>query len=212
MLKRLRLRLTYANVMSTIAAFAALATGGAYAAGEIGPNDIAKNAVRAKHIKANAVRGSEVKANSIEGVDLNEATLGQVPLAATADSAGFASSVASNSISGGSVQDQALTGADIDESTLAGFSGLETVLNESPSSNSNSPKFAIAKCPAGKRVLTGTFAIEGAQTGEPPSAVLHVGVDTFAIEDTQVLVSAYEVETFASNWGVNAYARCVNAP
>ena len=53
-------QLTYANVMSTIAVVLVLVGGSAYAASKIGPGDIAKNAVRAKHIKSNAVRTPEI--------------------------------------------------------------------------------------------------------------------------------------------------------
>ena len=56
MLHQLRRRITYANVMATIAVFGVLAGGGAYAASKIGPKDIKKNAVRAKHIKKDQVR------------------------------------------------------------------------------------------------------------------------------------------------------------
>jgi hypothetical protein len=42
--------------MSTIAVFGVLAGGGAYAASNIGPNDIAENAVRSKHVKEGEVR------------------------------------------------------------------------------------------------------------------------------------------------------------
>lgn len=82
---RIRERLSYANVMSTIAAFAALATGGAYAAEKIGSSEIAKNAVRAKHVKNKQVKprhlanqavrtpaladGAVTKAKLAEGID-----------------------------------------------------------------------------------------------------------------------------------------------
>ena len=49
-MRSIRSRLTFANVMASIAVFAALA-GGAYAAATIGANDIKKDAVRTKHIK-----------------------------------------------------------------------------------------------------------------------------------------------------------------
>jgi hypothetical protein len=54
MLDKLGLRLSYANVMATLAMFAILG-GGAYAAATIGADDIKKNAVRSKHIKKKAV-------------------------------------------------------------------------------------------------------------------------------------------------------------
>ena len=60
-----RSRLTYANVMSTIAAFGVLAGGGAYAANKIGPDEIASNAVRSKHIKKRQVKGSDLSKRAI---------------------------------------------------------------------------------------------------------------------------------------------------
>jgi len=46
MLRKIREHLTYANVMSTIACFAFLATGTAYAANTIGTNDIIDGEVK----------------------------------------------------------------------------------------------------------------------------------------------------------------------
>jgi hypothetical protein len=64
MIERLRRRLTYANVMATLAMFAALG-GGAYAAATIGAGDIKKNAVRSKHIKTNVVKGRDVAEDTL---------------------------------------------------------------------------------------------------------------------------------------------------
>ena len=75
-MRKLRERLTYANVMSTLAVFMFLASGTAYASHLI-------------------VRSSDVVNNSLKGVDIKERTLGQVPAAAlggtgrSAASAGF---------------------------------------------------------------------------------------------------------------------------
>jgi hypothetical protein len=55
-----RIRGNHGTVVAYLALFAALATGGAYAAGEIGSNDIAKNAVKSKHIKKGQVKESDV--------------------------------------------------------------------------------------------------------------------------------------------------------
>ena len=56
MLTRLRSRLTYANVMSTIAVFAALGTGGAYAADTIGSADIIDDSILSQDIKDGEVK------------------------------------------------------------------------------------------------------------------------------------------------------------
>ena len=50
--RRIAARVTYANVMATIAVFGVLAGGGAYAASKIGAGDIAKNAIRPKHLSS----------------------------------------------------------------------------------------------------------------------------------------------------------------
>lgn len=64
MRSRITPRLTYANVVSSIALFAVLG-GGAYAASTIGPKDIAKNAVRAKHIKKRQVRTKHIQDRAV---------------------------------------------------------------------------------------------------------------------------------------------------
>jgi hypothetical protein len=80
---RIRKRLTYANVMSSIAVFIILG-GAAYAASQL-----PKNSVGTKQLKKNAVIGSKVKDGSLTGADINSATLGTVP---SATSAGHATS------------------------------------------------------------------------------------------------------------------------
>lgn len=66
----IRERLSYANVMATLAVFGVLAGGGAYAASKIGPSDIAKNAVRGKHIKKNAVISKHIKNGQVKAAEL----------------------------------------------------------------------------------------------------------------------------------------------
>lgn len=61
----IRSRLSYANVIATIALFGVLAGGGAYAASKIGPNEIANNAVRAKHIKSGAVTAPKIRSRAV---------------------------------------------------------------------------------------------------------------------------------------------------
>jgi hypothetical protein len=70
MLDKARSRLTYANVLSTIAVVSVLGTGSAYAAAQIGAGDIKRNAVRSKHVKMNALKGVDVKEASLRGIGL----------------------------------------------------------------------------------------------------------------------------------------------
>jgi hypothetical protein len=91
-LKQIRKRLTYANVMSSIAVFLILGGASAYAAKKIGSNEIKGNSITTGKIKKNAVTGSKIKKSSITtakikngavtGPKVNLATLGTVPSAA----------------------------------------------------------------------------------------------------------------------------------
>jgi hypothetical protein len=96
-LKQVLKRLTYANVMSSIAVFLVVAGGSALAATHLGKNSVGtkqlkKNAVTAVKIKANAVTGAKVKNGSLTGSDISASTLGKVPSATNADHATTADS------------------------------------------------------------------------------------------------------------------------
>jgi hypothetical protein len=81
MLQMIRRPLTYANVMSTIAAFGVLATGGAYAASKIGPKDIKKNAVRAEHVKKNQIKARHIAKNAVARSDIRDGAVTEAKLA-----------------------------------------------------------------------------------------------------------------------------------
>lgn len=72
MLDKVRRRLTYANVMSSIAFFGVLG-GGAYAAATIDSSDIKRNAVLSKHIKNQQVRSNDIGRNQVKPADASSA-------------------------------------------------------------------------------------------------------------------------------------------
>ncbi len=74
MFRSLRSRLTYANVMSTLAVFIALG-GSSYAAVSLNGRDL----------KHRSVPGTKIKRNALTGVEIRESKLGRVPWAAYAD-------------------------------------------------------------------------------------------------------------------------------
>ena len=90
----LRSRLTYANgsrindanVVATLALFAALG-GGAYAA-----TQLPRNSVGTAQLRDNSVTGAKVKDGSLTGTDINSLTLGPVPNASFAGGASLAKS------------------------------------------------------------------------------------------------------------------------
>lgn len=106
-MKQLRERLTYANVMSSIAVFLVLGGGAAFAASQLGRNSVGskqlkKNAVTAAKIKKNAVRTAKIRNRAVTGAKINLATLGTVPSAAHAASADTAASAGNANTVGGS--------------------------------------------------------------------------------------------------------------
>lgn len=95
-MKQIRKRLTYANVMSSMAVFLILGGASAIAAKKIGSNQlkansvgtgkIKKNAVTTAKIKKNAITTAKIRNEAVTGAKLNESTLGTVPSATTAAS------------------------------------------------------------------------------------------------------------------------------
>ena len=88
-MNQIRKRLTYANVMSTIAVFLLLGGATAIAAGGLGKNSVGskqlkKNAVTTAKIKKEAVTGAKIKKDTVTGKQVKESTLGTVPSASLA--------------------------------------------------------------------------------------------------------------------------------
>ncbi len=68
-MRKLKDRLTYANVVSTLALFLVL-TGGVVWAAKIGSRQIARDAVKAKHVRADAIGSEELAADSVGTAEL----------------------------------------------------------------------------------------------------------------------------------------------
>jgi hypothetical protein len=96
--KQIRRRLTYANVMATIAVFLCLGGATAVAAGQlaknsVGPRQLKANSVTTGKLANNSVNGAKVVNGSLTGADINIGALGNVPSATTAASAGNSNTV-----------------------------------------------------------------------------------------------------------------------
>jgi hypothetical protein len=83
------LRITYANVVATLALFIAVG-GSSYAAVQLTAKNIAKGAVTAKHVKDRSLTGKDVRDRSLTGKDVRDRSLlardfreGQLPSGAT---------------------------------------------------------------------------------------------------------------------------------
>lgn len=98
-MKQIRKRLTYANVVSSLALFLVLTGATAFAATELAKNSVGskqlkKNAVTTAKIKKEAITGAKIKKGSITGNRLKLGTIGTVPSATSANTANTANSAA----------------------------------------------------------------------------------------------------------------------
>jgi hypothetical protein len=111
--KQIHKRLTYANVMSSIAVFLVLGGGAAIAAGGLG-----KNTVGSKQLKKNAVTAVKVKDGSLLGADFAP---GQLPAGekGPVGATGPAGPATNNSVTSASVLDDTAPGGGLNSQDLA---------------------------------------------------------------------------------------------
>jgi hypothetical protein len=111
-MKSVRKRITYANVMSTIAVFLVVAGGSALAAGTLG-----KNTVGTKQLKNNAVTGAKIKNAAVAGGKLANGAVTSAKLGGGAVGAG---NLAANAVTGAAIADGAVSGAKIANGAIGG--------------------------------------------------------------------------------------------
>lgn len=197
----MQLKLTYANVVATLALFVALG-GSSYAAVELGKNsvkseNIGKEQVKASDIAKNAVNSAKVKDASLLAKDFKS---GQLPAGAT-----------------GAIGPRGPQGPKGDRGLqgIPGLSGLEKT-TASSASNSESPKLAIAKCAPGKEAISGGYDIEGGkEPSEGPNGLANVIADVVEASspgggEGLVVVEAWEEEATGLSWAIHANAMCAD--
>jgi hypothetical protein len=104
-MKQIRKRLTYANVMSSIAVFLILGGATAFAAHQLG-----KNTVGSKQLKKNAVTTAKIKKEAVGGAKLKKGAVTGDKIAAGTVSG---DKIAANAVTGDKIADGTVTGADI---------------------------------------------------------------------------------------------------
>jgi hypothetical protein len=118
--KQIRKRLTYANVMSTIAVF--LVVGGASA---LAATQLAKNSVGTKQLKSNAVTTAKIKKEAVAAAKIKNGAVETSKLGAasvTGDKLAAGSvtndKLADNAVNGAKVENGSLTGTDVNQGSL----------------------------------------------------------------------------------------------
>lgn len=184
-MKFARRRLTYANVMSTIAVFLVVAGGSAFAANQLG-----KNTVGSKQLKSNAVTSAKIKKGAVTGSKIAKGAVGAsainttgliVPNATHASSADNATN-AVNAGNAGTVGGQSVVkidktfnaGESVTVVSVGGFTITATCFSGEVQATLHTPATSGSVAwSQGNGSSTGNFFVyDAAQTGEPSEVSL----------------------------------------
>lgn len=189
-MKSVRKRLTYANVMSSIAVFLVVAGGTAFAASQlekesVGTNQLKKEAVSLAKIKTaakNALKGATGPAGpaGAQGKQGDRGPQGERGL-------------------------QGLPGTP----GAPGLSELEIVTQKVPSSTTT-PKSVTVSCPAGKKVISTGFDIDGGSNGESQKEAAIDEAKVLANLESAVFEAYEEQGSAAPNWSLEGVIVCAN--
>ena len=169
-MKQIRTRLTYANVMSSLAVFLLLGGASAYAAKQ------QTKKVGATQIKASAVTTAKIKNGAVDASKLKDAAVTAAKLGAAAVGAG---NLADGSVGTAKLAGDAVTGDKVNEATLS----------EVPSANSANPS-AFARVNVNGIVDSAlSKGLNSPNVSHPQKGVYCVSVPAFVPRGGQVTVN-----------------------
>lgn len=138
------MKLTYANVTSTIALLVAVGTGGAWAASKLPDNSVGQfqlrsGAVTAQKIRKNAITSPKIKA---EAVKQGKIAGGSITAAKLTQGSVASSSIQDNSITNPKLAPDSVTGDKVQESTLSQVPSASRADFATEAESANPPAFA----------------------------------------------------------------------
>ncbi len=167
-MQQIRQRLTYANVMSSIAVFMVLGGATAFAATKIGANEIKANSIKTGKIVKEAVTAGKIKNGAVGTAKLGKSAVTSEQLA---DNAVTAPKIAENAVTTAKIAASAVTTAKIangavsSEKILSGAVGsaqlatIQRVIEESTTTSAaGETRNVTAECPAGFVAISGGAA------------------------------------------------------
>ena len=143
-MKRLRDKLTYANVVSTLALMIALGMGSAYAANQLAPKSVGAKQLRPGAVTADKIRKQAVTAPKIESLAVKQGKIasGAVTSAKLADGAITSAKIPAGAITPEKIPDDSLTGQKVNESTLGQVPSANTANFATTAETANPEAFA----------------------------------------------------------------------
>ena len=168
-MKQISKRLTYANVMSSIAVFLILGGATAFAAKKIGANELKGNSVKTGKIVKEAVTTSKIKKNA-------------VATAKIADDAVTTAKLADNAVTTAKIANDAVTGDKVKESSLAEVPKAATAVV----AESAQPQVFASINSSGIVDLAISKGLSSANVTHPTTGVFCVTAPTFAARGGQV--------------------------
>jgi hypothetical protein len=193
-----RPKLTYANVVATLALFAALG-GTSYAVSGLG-----KNSVKSQNIGKEQVKGADIAKDAISSPKVRDGSL-------------LASDFQAGQLAAGPVGPKGDTGPQGPRGLqgAVGISGLERVSILSGSS-SVSPKKLVAQCAPGKAVLSAGYDISGGKENTTPDGLANIIADVVEPSNPvpgatgTATIEAWEIDPIVDSWEINAIAICAD--
>ena len=227
MARRLRRRLTFANVCSFIALVFALGTGGAYAANTIGSDDIIDESIQSVDIKNGQVKTADLNTSAVTSPKIANAAVANSNIATGAidsnsvldesltssdlatDSVG-ATEVADASIDSGEIVDNSLFAADLAPNSVgaseiaANGVGASEVANESLTLSdiagaATNGAISLSGIPNG-RCTQVTFNVGAAQVGDSPIVTTRAAIQNGIVLYPNRVASTGHVEVNACNF------------
>ena len=193
---KIRPRITYANVMSTVAVFFAIGGGAVYAAGKINTSEIQKNAITGKLIERNAIGGSEIKRNAIGGSEIKRSAVG-------------GSEIKPNAIKGPDIKPSVIEGLHIKPTTVLPI--VTTLKTETYTLDPEADTVRQIKCDSGEAALGGGFEIVSGPTAA--SELTDVVKNAPVVPTTLATTSAWELALSSSAVvpiTIKGYVTCVD--
>jgi hypothetical protein len=205
-----RPRLTYANVVATLALFVAVGGAGAYAANQLAPRSVGQRQLRPGAVTAEKLRKNSVIAPKIKALAVKQGKIanGAVSAAKLANGAVGGDKLGDGTVTNGKLADGAVTGDKVDESSLGQVPSAARADFATDAESANPAVFARVTA-EGK--VDGSFSkgISSANVTKKASGVYCIDVPGFNARGAQATGEVNVLDVVVVQVKVNPTSSCV---